>query len=410
MRFNNIKLLVIASAIAMILLILFQVKWMLHSKDLVEEQFTQRVSMALCNAVEEAGKQCKAPATSELTDTADNKAASTQEQLLEEFGLDEALTHSMSQYAIDLNYKSCIVDKNTASNSDTLYSCSVQQLADNDDLVLGVSFTDKQEYILDQMGYMTGTSILILLLICTTFFLTVRALVRQRRLNEINVNFFSNMSHEYRTPLTNIQLALSMIKKKNKGLEEDRFVDIIGKESNRLKQQVERMLQLTKMEEGEYQLVLQQINLQDLIQEVVAEMQLLIQRKQAKVHLELGNTKLLVKGDRLHLGNAFRNLIENALKYCDKAPEIRIRLLEEKGGVRLCFEDNGIGICKGDQSLIFDKFQRVGTGDLHRQKGFGLGLSYVKMVIELHKGMIKIISELNKGSQFTLFLPNNPGI
>ena len=404
MRFNKIKLLLFASALALILLILFQVKWMLYSKDLIEEQFNQKVSMAMRNAVEQVGRDCNPAPINQLCGKIESQTPGTQQQLLEDLGIDAALTKSMSFYDIQLDYKACVVDENTATGDEAIYSCSMQPL-NEDDVFLGLTFSDRQEYVLEQMGFMAGTSIILLLLVCMAFAFTLRALLRQKRLNEINVSFFSNMSHEYRTPLTNIKLALSMMRRKHQALEQDRFCGIIDHESARLSEQINRVLQLAKMEDGEYSLDLKPIDLRQLILDIIKEMQLQIQRKQANLILDIGDIPVQVEGDRFHLGNAFRNLIENALKYCDTQPQIRISLQEEDQGVKVCFKDNGIGICKADQTLVFEKFRRVNTGNLHNQKGFGLGLSYVKMVIELHLGAIKIFSELNNGSQFTLFLP-----
>ena len=404
MRFNKIKFLLFTSALALVLLILFQVKWMLYSKDLIEEQFNQKVSMAMANAVEQAGRNCAAPPAQQRCGQIGNQLPGVQQQWLEELGLEDALMSSMSFYDIPLDYKASVIDEQTASADQGVYCCSMEPLNETD-VVLGVTFSDKQEYVLEEMGFMAGTSILLLLLVCMTFALTLRALLRQKRLNEINVRFFSNMSHEYRTPLTNIKLALSMMKRKHQALEQDRFCGIIDHESGRLREQIDRVLQLAKMEDGEYQLDLQPIDLRQLILDIIKEMQLQIQGKKAEIVLDIGNASVPIEGDPFHLGNAFRNLIENALKYCKAQPKIQISLQEEAQGVKVCFQDNGIGIRKADQTLVFEKFQRVDTGNLHDQKGFGLGLSYVKMVIELHLGAIKIFSELNKGSQFTLFLP-----
>ena len=131
-----------------------------------------------------------------------------------------------------------------------------------------------------------------------------------------------------------------------------------------------------------------------------------INKKEATIHLQIPDN-ITVIGDRFHLSNAFRNIIDNALKYATLLPEITITSKEKEKGILLLFKDNGIGIAKSEQAVIFDKFQRVGTGNIHNQKGFGLGLAYVKKVVELHQGFIHIISDLNKGSRFDLFLPNN---
>ncbi|MEM1318728.1 MAG: HAMP domain-containing sensor histidine kinase [Bacteroidota bacterium] len=403
MRFNKISRIVAASAIALVLLIIFQVKWMLHSRDLIEEQFNQKVGMALCNAVEETSRRCQS-----------QEVASCQpvikDQWLNELGLDEALNSSMSFYNIDLEYQANVVDGKEAACQPSAYSCSMGPVT-QDSSLLSVSFLnqDKDTYILDRMGFMGLSSVLILLFVSITFILANLALVRQKRLNELNVSFFSNMAHEYRTPLTNIKLALSLLQRRHQSLGDDKYYQVIRQESDRLREQVERVLQLAKMESGEYQLDCQPMDLQQLLHEVVDEMQMQVSEKAGQLRLDIGDQPIEIMADAFHLGNAFRNLIDNALKYCKEKPDIRISLSTAADGVTVHFEDNGIGICKSAQPFVFDKFRRINEGDLYKQKGFGLGLCYVKMVIELHQGFIKIFSELNKGSQFNLFLPQIKG-
>jgi two-component system phosphate regulon sensor histidine kinase PhoR len=179
----------------------------------------------------------------------------------------------------------------------------------------------------------------------------------------------------------------------------------VSRESKQLMQQVERVLHLAKLEDGDYQLRMEEINLEILLKKVIQDMDLQINQKGALVSLNVNGQIPSIKGDQFHLSNAFRNIIDNALKYSQSSPEILIHIEQTPDGIKLLFQDNGIGISKADQEIIFDKFQRIGTGNVHQQKGFGLGLSYVKKIMDLHQGAIKIFSELNQGSRFDLYIP-----
>ncbi len=399
MRFNKISRIIAASAIALILLILFQIKWMLHSRDLIEEQFNQKVDMAMCSAVEETSRKCGTDSSAIA-----GCLPGLEDTWLQELGLKDALSSSMSFYNIDLQYQADVLNEQEATCMPATYCCSMGPVT-KDNSMLSISFPAKEAYVLERMGFMGLSSILILLFVSITFILANLALVRQKRLNEANINFFSNMAHEYRTPLTNIKLALSLLKRRHADLEGDNYYRILNQESDRLRVQVEQVLQLAKMENGEYELDCQPLDVRELLINVVGEMQIQVKEKKGQLSLDIGEESVEIIADAFHLGNAFRNLIDNALKYCKEPPNIKISLSIEDKGVTVHFQDNGIGICKADQALVFDKFRRVNKGNLYKQKGFGLGLSYVKMIVELHKGVIKIISELNKGSQFNLFLP-----
>ena len=170
--------------------------------------------------------------------------------------------------------------------------------------------------------------------------------------------------------------------------------------------QIERILFLAKIESGEYSLKKEVLDIKKILTEVADSMALAVNIANGKLVLHFPDHHPRVWGDRLHLSNVFRNLIDNALKYSKEAPFIEIFLSDDEKQVKVLFRDNGIGISSQDQSHIFEKFQRVNTGNLRQAKGFGIGLSYVKTIIELHKGLVRVKSELNQGSEFQLIIPN----
>lgn len=408
MRPGNIFWIIAASCMALISLVVFQVNWLQHSRRLIEEQFDQKVTMAMCSAVERMERSQNAPDLS-VCSTGWNSPASSQccnQALAEETdNLRTELTGSMQCYAIDKPFKFSVVNTcnspNTANAAPTYY-CPIPAVA-GDDRFLALSFPTKQHYVFEKLGFMVGSSIFILLFISAVFLLTLRALVRQKQLNRISVDFFNNMAHEFRTPLTNIGLALGRLRKGSALNPDDRYLGIIQSERNRLLEQIERILHVAKLERGNYQLEKSPIDLQELTREVVADMNLQANGKHANIEWDADNQPLpVLYGDRLHLSNAIRNILDNAMKYCEQLPRIIVRAKNEGKYAQLSFEDNGVGISAMDQHRLFRPFQR---GFENAVEGFGLGLTYVKKVVEMHGGYVKVDSCPTSGTCFHVFLP-----
>ena len=404
---HKIAWLIAGSCLALIALIAFQVKWMQQSRDLLEEQFDQKVSMALCSAVENMSTT-EEVAEVRSTCTAEPKPPSCAQkidELLESPSFDQKISTAFDFYDIGMDFEADIVDKSCVpADSISPYCCSMEPVLESESHLLTVDFPTKQDYVLEKMGFMVLSSILILLFVSIIFLLANYMLLRQRRMTEFNIDFFNNMAHEFRTPLTNIALATKLLAKNEKVLKDDKFLGIIKTESQHLMQQVERVLYLAKLENGDYQLEPQRINLSALINDVLRCMDLRLKEKGIQIRLEVQAEDAYIMGDALHLSNAFRNLIDNAIKYATtNAPILRIRLDKRDKHYHLLFEDNGQGISKKEQEFIFDKFHR--STNHQTEKGFGIGLAYVKMIIDKHKGKIRVWSELRKGTRFDLFLP-----
>ncbi len=409
-QWNKVNAVIAGATLALSALVLLQAQWLFHSKNLIEEQFNQKVSMALCMAVTELSdgpQTCIAAPESDLVTMLTTSLITTLPPQSEAEKVQKALDRALVFYDIHLPYQIEIFDKkNTCVNEDLPSCCSLGTIAGYNDQMLNITFPTRTQFILGQMGFMIGAAIFILLFVTTVFVLATYYLIQQKKIGERNKDFFNNMAHEFKTPLTNIILANNLLTKKEPHLNENTFLNITKKEANKLIHQVERVLYLAKMEEGNYPLKKEKLNLYQLLEEIIDDMAIQIDKKEAVIHLQVLDN-ITVIGDRFHLCNAFRNIIDNALKYATLVPEITITSKEKEKGILLFFKDNGIGIAKSEQAVIFDKFQRVGTGNIHNQKGFGLGLAYVKKVVELHQGFIHIISDLNKGSRFDLFLPKN---
>jgi two-component system phosphate regulon sensor histidine kinase PhoR len=409
MFMNRTSWIVAGAALAIILLLFFQINWLQHSARLIEEQFDQKATLALNSAVDALKQQDDPDTRIELTckktiSECDNSCVTTN---IDEAQLYDALQTAMERYDIELDFQFNILNQrpNCYDAQDPVYCTSVAALT-NDSKAVEVRFSGKEKYVVDRLGLMAGTSVVILLAVCGLFVLIAIRLIQQHRMNAVSIAFFNNMAHEFRTPLTNIQLASNMLQKRVADGKGQKFVNIIHNEGDRLLEQVERMLHVAKLERGNYQLEKEPIRLYELIEEVCTDMQMQIGARRGTLAVKKPTQPgILIEGDRLHLSNAIRNMVDNALKYCENAPEINIEIEQQDEKILVQFCDNGIGISEQECARIFDPYHRIHRGNIHQQKGFGLGLAYVKKIVELHKGAIRLESIKGKGSTFFIELP-----
>jgi two-component system phosphate regulon sensor histidine kinase PhoR len=273
----------------------------------------------------------------------------------------------------------------------------------------GVYFPHRTNYVASQLSIWILSS---LVLLCVLIFLgyVVFVILKQKRLSEVQKDFVNNMTHEFKTPLATIQLSAEVLKNPDIVQKPQRLLNyatIIDKEAAQLALQVERVLQMAHAEKGEIQLRSQSIMWQDLIRDVANSFENLLLKKNAALHLHLPEQPIISAGDKLHLKNAISNLIDNALKYADENPVIDIHLKENNKQIRIDVSDNGIGIDKVHQKMLFKRFYRVPTGNIHDVKGFGLGLNYVRIIARAHGGEVVCNSKPGRGSTFSLVFPKN---
>lgn len=263
--------------------------------------------------------------------------------------------------------------------------------------------------VFKQMKWMVIGSVFFTLMIISAFSVTVYALIRQKKLSEIKNDFINNMTHEFKTPLATISLAVDALR--NNKVIEDRtkmeyFSSIIKEENKRMNKHVETILQAALMDRQEIKLNKTKLHVHDLIREVISNYTLQLQEKDGRIELDLNATNDLINGDEVHFRNLVSNLIDNAVKYSNEKLVLKIASANSGKNLMLRFEDNGIGMSKETVRRIFEKFYRAHTGNVHNVKGFGLGLSYVKTIIDAHGGRIKVDSAQGKGSCFTLEVPS----
>jgi two-component system phosphate regulon sensor histidine kinase PhoR len=267
-------------------------------------------------------------------------------------------------------------------------------------------------YLMKQIIQPVLFSILLLGITILSFVLLYRNLLRQRRLALLKNEFISNITHELKTPIATVAVAIEALKNFN-AIEDPRrtkeYLDISGNELQRLSLLVDKVLKLTMFEKKEIELKYEDVELKEVTNEVVASLRLQFEKHHAMVNVESsGNTQ--VRGDRLHLLSVIFNLLDNALKYSRDSPQINIQIAEKGDNVELVVLDNGIGITDEYRQKIFDKFFRIPHGDTHNAKGYGLGLSYVAQVIRKHHGNISVTSVPDKGSRFVITIPKTETI
>ncbi|MBP6023633.1 sensor histidine kinase [Ferruginibacter sp.] len=273
---------------------------------------------------------------------------------------------------------------------------------------LNVIVPNQKNIIWKEMFWFIMGAILFTLIITTAFFITIRTLLKQKKLSEIKSDFINNMTHEFKTPLATISLAVDALKNdKVKGNDEktNYFTNIIKEENKRMNKQVETILQAALLDKQEVQLNLKRLSAHDLITLALNNITLQVEEKQGKLEVQFNAEKDMVLADEVHFTNLINNLLDNAVKYSKDNLEIKLSTSNTGNQLKIKIEDNGIGMNKETVNKIFEKFYRAHTGNIHNVKGFGLGLSYVKTMVEAHHGTIKADSVLGKGSAFVISIP-----
>ena len=274
--------------------------------------------------------------------------------------------------------------------------------------VLKIYFPDSGIFIWQTMGLSLAGSGLLLLVMIGCFYFAVLTILRQKKLALVKNDFINNMTHEFKTPITSISLATQLLQEELKpGKNESmlRYLGIIKEENTRLGQQVERVLQTAQMEREEITLKRKSVDVTALIQHVAEINGPLLDSVNGVLSLDLADLPPHISLDEVHISNVLNNLVDNAVKYSPSNPKVEIHAHQQDQGVLISVKDQGMGMPKEALSNIFDAFYRVPTGNVHNVKGFGLGLSYVKKIVEAHGGKVNVKSKLGDGSTFEIYLP-----
>lgn len=403
---NRNYLIISLSSLALLVVFLIQLNWIFQTAKIKEELFSEKANMVLSKTAE---------ALSVDSATLDKLVINTSNKDVKK--IDSLFNSYMKQYNIHIGYyfevtPDLSADKNPPgyTNIQLPYTANcfkqcVKEKGGKNGIQLKLVFPAKDQFILEEMGVPFITSVLLILVVGVLFWRTTASLLKEKQISEHTREFLNNMTHEFKTPLTNIALAGNMLGKENVLKQEDKikqYTGIILHENDKLRQEVEAVLSMSALERNEVPLQKTEIDLHELIRDVVKYMTLQIENKGGQVVLDLKATQFLIMGDRALLSKVFCNLIDNALKYATDKAQLSIHSESSYDTLQIMVADNGIGIEKKFHKRIFDTFFRVPTGDIHDVKGFGLGLAYIKKIMDLHEGSITIESEKGKGSVFTL--------
>jgi signal transduction histidine kinase len=345
------------------------------------------------------------------------------EERLDSINVDSVLQETLTESGIDLAYAYAVY----SAPSDSARIISDEQyrddLADSDFRVrlfpedvfaqpayLSVFFPDHRMFIWGQISPMLGATVLFTLLIVGSFGYSIRALNRQKRVSELMVDFINNMTHEFKTPIATVALAAEAI-----GREEvvsdpkkiRRFNEMIVSETGRMRGQAERILQMAALEERTLELAPVIVDLHEILDDAIRAIELRVADENGAIVREFKATNPKLEADKVHLLNIAHNLLDNANKYSDGAPHITISTFDSDRGVGFRIVDRGIGIEAQDQKQVFEKYFRASTGNVHNVKGFGLGLSYVKLIVDQHDGEITLHSIPGEKTEVEIILPHS---
>ncbi|MGC9471345.1 MAG: sensor histidine kinase [Bacteroidales bacterium] len=335
--------------------------------------------------------------------------------------LNRMIASRLQDRGIDLEYEMAVkkpdnrVLYHTPAYSEETRSGVFQQALFPNDIpsipaFVSLYFPGEKGFIYRSLGFMRITSIILILTTVLLFAITLLVIFRQKKLSEIRNDFVNNMTHELKTPISTISLAAQMLSDpgfQGPGKNIGQISGIIHEETRRLGLQVEKVLQTAIFDRGRVKLKKKKVDVHRLIETVIKNFELQIRNRQGDIILKDEAQYPEAHLDEVHTINVLSNLVDNALKYSKDRPVITIRTRNRGKGLEISVEDNGIGMTREHQRKIFDKFYRVPTGNIHNVKGFGLGLSYVKKIVEEHGASIRVESQQGKGSKFIIFIPES---
>jgi two-component system phosphate regulon sensor histidine kinase PhoR len=275
---------------------------------------------------------------------------------------------------------------------------------------LSLYFPYRTKNILIEAASWLGVSVLFLLVMAATFSYTIYSFMRQKKITAMKNDFINNMTHEFKTPISTISIASEVLVGSNDNVPAERlkkYAKIIYDENLRLRAQVEQVLNMAVLDRGSIRLKKSEFDVHEVIRTVVDTFGFENKSRNVSFQLNLNASHSILHADNMHVHNIVNNIIDNGIKYATQKPVIKISSYNQNGGINLEFSDNGIGMTRETIKHIFDKFYRVPKGDVHDVKGFGLGLYYVRQMITAHKGTIKVQSNVNQGSTFTVYLPQH---
>lgn len=332
--------------------------------------------------------------------------------------VDLVLREKLEKAGIDIDYKFVLISKgrtiyHSSDNIDLSESYAISIYSNplhHNDLMLAVVFPQKNGFIAGSISYLIIASLLFLAVIIATFSLSLNTIYNQKRLSQLQRDFVNNMTHEFKTPIATISVAADTVKSPTLLANPEKipfFINMIKQEITRMNDHVEKILKVARFEKAEISLYIEEVEIDRLIKLAISSHKLIVEKRGGSIVFNPGASGVSVFTDSSHMRTVFSNILDNANKYCEEKPEIVVTSAEKSGGVEITFQDNGKGMSKRVSSQIFNRFYRETTGNIHNIKGFGLGLSFVKNILDACDGEISVDSIEGVGSCFTIFIPYN---
>lgn len=423
MKRSALRLFTVLATISLVGIVLIQIFWVQKAFDLKEKQLGQGINIALKNVAEKILMYNNNPSTlvNPVEQISSNYFVVMVNDVIDAKILELYLKTEFEYMNIYIEFEYGIYDCMTqqiiygnrvrSGKDEQVVSATIKPtvlpVLNRDNYYFVIYFPTRGEYLLGQMDIWIFSS-LVLLIVVIFFSYTIFIIFKQKRLSEIQTDFINNMTHEFKTPISTISVSSEVLMKPNIIENPERLLNyatIIHNENKRLKKQVEHILQMATLEKEDLTLHKEAVDIHELIQRAIKNMEVTLKQVEGAVFLHFDPKPVVIYADALHLINIIYNLLDNAIKYSREAPRITISTENKKNGIHIIVEDEGIGIAPEAKKQIFNKFYRVPKGDIHDVKGYGLGLNYVKIMVEAHKGNIKVESEEGKGSKFILYLP-----
>jgi two-component system phosphate regulon sensor histidine kinase PhoR len=432
-------IIIVLISLSLIGLIYFQFTWLKTAKETKEKQLKENIFFAANEAAEQLMNEKSSfksfnKKTEKLILNEKNRLEIFRPSVLQRYSKDEIhaiIRNSMDKFFLKgISFEFAVSDNSLTGDqiqsdqffkyyldsvNNTNFAIPLQpapgtefeNLTDEEYLVIIVP--NQEDIIFREIIWFIIGTILFSIIITTAFFITIKALLNQKKLSEIKSDFINNMTHEFKTPIATISLAVDALKNEKVIHYKEKsayFTNIIKEENKRMNKQVEAILQAALLDKKEIEIHSKKVNAHDLIQQAINNIELPLAEKNGKLNVALNAKNDLMLLDEVHFINLINNLLDNAIKY-SKETGLEISLTTENhfNQLRITISDNGIGMNKETSSRIFEKFYRAHTGNIHNVKGFGLGLSYVKAMVEAQKGTIKVDSILGKGTTFALSFP-----
>ena len=418
---STIRRVVILGALAICAIVAIQSYWVLRTMDIKEQEFDRSVTIALRNValqMDSLRERNSLPSHNLISRQATNYYVVNINDEINANLLEYYLRRELEAVALDVDFEYGIFD---CYSNEMVYGNYISNNAEDleltekrDDLpsyeefeyYFGVRFPNRQSDLLSSMR-LTITFTAVLFLAVLFFIYSIIVILKQKRLSEMQKDFINNMTHEFKTPISTIKISSDVFLNHDTIRQDDRlnrYAHIIKEQNLRLNNQVEKVLQLAKIERESFKLKLESIDFHALLNQVIESIEPRLAAMEGRLITNLQAIDPVIKADRLHLTNIIHNLLDNAIKYCKDQPNVQLLTRDEGGKIIFEIKDEGIGIAKEHQQKVFNKFYRVSTGDVHNVKGFGLGLYYIKSICDAHDWKVDLSSEPDKGTTIRIVL------